>query len=126
MNVTILSLLALLGQRVDEPAWRVHPLESPYQAGRTEVRALLPTTLETGRRYPVVYVLPVEAGKESRYGDGLREIQERGLPDKYRVIFAAPTFSQLPWYADHASDPAIRQETYFVQVVVPLVDKTYP
>ena len=38
---------------------------------------------------------------------------------KHKAIFVAPTFSHLPWYADHPSDASIRQETYFLKVVVP-------
>ena len=41
------------------------------------------------------------------------------------AIFVAPTFSRLPWYADHPTDQSIRQETYFVKDVVPLVDRLY-
>jgi hypothetical protein len=38
----------------------------------------------------------------------------------------APTFSHLPWYADHPTDKEIRQETYLLRVVLPLVERTYP
>ncbi len=37
-----------------------------------------------------------------------------------------PTFSHLPWFADHPSDPHIRQETYFLKVVLPFIERTYP
>jgi LmbE family N-acetylglucosaminyl deacetylase len=104
----------------------VHTVESPYQADRTEVRVLPPGTLAQGTRYPVVYVLPVEAGTEHRYGDGLLEVLRLDLHNKFRAIFVAPTFSHLPWYADHPTDPGIRPETYFLKVVVPLVEGRYP
>jgi WD40 repeat protein len=87
---------------------------------------LLPDKLEPAKRYPVIFVLPVEAGAESRFGDGLREVQKRNLHNTLQVIFVAPTFSHLPWYADHPTDRAIQQETYFLKVVVPFVTKTYP
>ncbi len=38
----------------------------------------------------------------------------------------APTFSHLPWYADHPSDPEIRQESYLLKVVLPFVESHYP
>jgi enterochelin esterase-like enzyme len=38
----------------------------------------------------------------------------------------APTFSHLPWYADHPSKADIRQETYFLKVVLPFIEKNYP
>ena len=42
------------------------------------------------------------------------------------MICATPTFSHLPWFADHPTDPEIRQESYVLKSVVPLVDRTYP
>lgn len=111
--------------RRDEQGFLVHVVESVCQAGQTEIRVLLPDRLEPDRRYPVVYVLPVEAGREAEFGDGLVEVQRRDLHNKYRAVFVAPTFSHLAWYADHPTAPQIRQETYFVQVVVPLIEQRY-
>ena len=56
----------------DESGVLVHEVRSPYQAKTTQIRVLLPSKVEKGKTYPVVYVLPVEAGTESRYGDGLK------------------------------------------------------
>jgi S-formylglutathione hydrolase FrmB len=104
----------------------IHEVRSPFQARKTEIRVLLPDKLEKGKRYPVIYVLPVEAGRGNHYGDGLLEVKRLDLHNKFQAIFVAPTFSQLPWYADHPTKADIRQETYFLQVVVPFIDKTYP
>ena len=103
-----------------------HSVASSYQAGRTEIKVLLPDRLEHGKRYGVIYVLPVEARSENRYGDGLLEAKRRNLHNTHRVIFVAPTFSHLPWYADHPTDPEIRQDTYFLKVVVPFIEERYP
>lgn len=110
----------------DAGGFLVHKVNSEFQAGETLIRVLPPDKLEDGRVYPVVYVLPVEAGVEHRYGDGLAEIKSRDLHHKHQAYFIAPTFSQLPWYADHPTDQAIRQESYFLDVVVPFIDKSYP
>jgi cytochrome c peroxidase len=110
----------------DSNGFLTHRIESPYQAGQTSIRVLLPDRLETERRFPVVYVLPVEAGDGNRYGDGLIEIKKHDLHNRFQTIFVAPTFSQVPWYADHPTDLKIRQETYFINVVLPLVEQTYP
>lgn len=104
----------------------VHEVKSPYQSGTTRLCVLLPDLPEKGKMYPVVYVLPVEAGTESRYGDGLKEVKKLGLHNALRAVFVAPTFSHLPWYADHPTKADVRQETYFLKVVVPFVEKTYP
>lgn len=131
----LLTLFAVLGFGASPAAadadrdvngFVVHTLKSGYQSGETLVRVLLPDRLERGERYPVIYVLPVEAKDESRYGNGLLEVKKRNLHNKHRAIFAAPTFSHLPWYADHPVDKTIRQETYFIKDVLPLIEKHYP
>lgn len=126
MHATIFAVVAaLMAQPADSLPWRVHEVDSPYQPGRSVIRVLLPKQYEGRRRYRVVYVLPVEPREESRYGDGLREIVDRDLHNKYPAIFVAPSFAQLPWYADHPSDPAIRQESHLMKIVLPLVERNY-
>ena len=60
----------------------VHTVRSQYQAGETMIRVLVPDTPREGVRLPVVYVLPVEARNESRYGDGLLEVRRHNLQNK--------------------------------------------
>jgi hypothetical protein len=110
----------------DAKGWLVHQIESPYQPAKTRLRVLLPDEVPRDRKLPVVYVLPVEAQGENRYGDGLEEVKKLDLANKLAAIFVAPDFSQLPWYANHPTDPAIRQESHFVKAVVPFVEKSYP
>ncbi|MBY0523772.1 MAG: hypothetical protein K2R98_10260 [Gemmataceae bacterium] len=134
--IAILMLLSLggavradgptIGEATKDDGILNHEVESEFQKGRTAIKVLLPDRRHEKQRFPVVYVLPVEAGTESRFGNGLREIQKLDLHNKLGVIFVLPTFAQLPWYVDHPTDKAIRQETYFLKVVVPFVDKTYP
>jgi S-formylglutathione hydrolase FrmB len=134
--ISVLLGLALLSPVFDEvpivsPAKEVsgiliHEVQSPFQEGTTQIKVLLPDARESNRRYPIIYVLPVEAKNESRYGDGLTEVKMHDLHNKHQAIFVAPTFSRLPWYADHPTDPLIRQESYFLQVVVPFVERGYP
>jgi S-formylglutathione hydrolase FrmB len=128
LGVLLLTIAppAISDAKVDAAGFRVHEVTSEYQAGTTLIRVLLPEKVEKGRAYPAVYMLPVEAGTGSRYGDGLAEVKKLGLADKLGAVFVAPTFSHLPWYADHPTNPQVRQETYFVRVVVPFVEKTYP
>jgi LmbE family N-acetylglucosaminyl deacetylase len=112
--------------RRDENGVLTHTVRSPYQAAETTVRVLVPDGLKPAERVPVVYVLPVEAGDGHRYGDGLLEVRKLGLHNRLRAIFAAPTFADLPWYADNPSDPRVRQESDLLEVVLPLVEATYP
>src|SRR5436190_7943770 len=59
-----------------------HRVSSPFQAGKTTIRVLLPDAVKAGEKYRVIYVLPVEAGLESRYGDGLAEVKKQDLHNK--------------------------------------------
>ncbi len=118
----------------DSNGFLIHEVKSPYQAGTTKVRVLLPDKAPlvnaagsnaSDKPTKVIYVLPVEAASEARYGDGLEEIKKRELHKKFGAVFVGPTFSHLPWYADHPMNPEIRQESHFINVVVPYIDKTY-
>ncbi|MGD9719967.1 MAG: alpha/beta hydrolase-fold protein [Pirellulales bacterium] len=112
--------------KTDANGFLVHAVSSPHQGGATALRVLLPEPLERERRYPTIYVLPVEDFDGEKYGNGLLEVKRHDLANKHQAIFVSPTFSHVPWFADHPSDPAIRQESYFVRDVVPLVEQTYP
>lgn len=103
-----------------------HEVRSPFQAGTTEIRVLLPDDVESVKPCRVMFVLPVEAGREQRYGDGLGEVRRQNLHNKHQLICVAPTFSHIPWYGDHPTEPTIRQETYLLDVVLPFVRREYP
>jgi len=110
----------------DESGIVTHEWTTPYQQGMTRVRILLPKELPADKQFPVVYVLPVEAGLEQQYGDGLAEVVKCDCANKFHAIFVAPTFSALPWYADHPVDQHLRQESYLLQAVLPTVERHYP
>lgn len=111
---------------IEEGGVRVHRVVSSLQSGPTQIRVVVSPGVEPSARAPTVYVLPVEANRETRYGDGLQEILDRKLHLRHRAIYVAPTFAQLPWYADHPTRSDLRQERYFVEVVMPHVERAYP
>ncbi|QDU97916.1 alpha/beta hydrolase-fold protein [Lignipirellula cremea] len=104
---------------------RSHTLTSPFQAEPVTVRVMLPEPYDPDVRLPVIYLLPVEPGEESRYGDPLQAIRSANLQQRYQAIFAAPSFSTWPWYADHPTDKTLQQESYFLQAVLPLIEQEY-
>lgn len=103
-----------------------HAVRSPRQRTATEIRVLRPDDFDAAKRYRVLYVLPVEAARGTRYGDGLREVKRLDLHNRFQLICIAPTFADLPWYADHPTDELLRQESYLLRDVVPFVDANYP
>ena len=104
----------------------VHQLESPHQATATTVKVFTPSTADVPPPWKTLYVLPVEAGAGSRWGDAASEVRRLELADRHGLVVALPTFSALPWYADHPSEPALQQERYFLEDVLPLVEGKYP
>ena len=99
---------------------------SPYQPGTTVVRILPPDKARPPARRRVLFVLPVEAGLGTRWGDGLATVRRLKLHNRFGLLAVAPAFAQTPWYADHASDKLVRQESYLLKAVVPLVARLYP
>jgi len=112
--------------RKNESGCLVHTVQSVFQAGTTEIRVLLPDRLKSSKKYKVLYVLPVEAGGSQRWGKAMEEVRSHNIHNQHQLICVYPTFSHLPWYADHPTNQQIRQESYFVKVVVPFIERTYP
>ncbi len=110
---------------VNSEGFTTYAVYSPYQRSVNSIRVLLPNNYSPAKQYRVVYVLPVEARDGRQFGDGLITARASGLQNAYDAIFVAPTFTDIPWYANHASDPSIWQETYFRDVVVPFVETQY-
>jgi esterase/lipase superfamily enzyme len=106
----------------------VHQFSSTRQSAMTSVQVLLPDRLpEVGEpQLLVVYVLPVEAGHGTRWGDSLAEVQKHDLHNKHHVAGVFPKFADLPWYADHPENTQLQQEAYLLQDVVPLVEQNHP
>jgi hypothetical protein len=101
-------------------------LASPFIGGEGRLRFLLPRD----KTNKVVFLLPVipwpdtgERGK--RFGDGLDEVLKADQHNRHGFIAVAPDFPvHMPWFVDHATDPARRHESYIMKVVVPFVDQT--
>lgn len=103
----------------------MYAVQSEFQAGKTQIFVRSPARIRGGPLL-ALYVLPVEAHDEKRWGDARAEVAKLDLANRYRVICVFPTFSHLPWFADHPSDLHLRQETYLLKVVLPFIEQTYP
>ncbi len=104
----------------------MHRVSSEYQSGETTIRVLLPDRMDPAKLYRVLYVLPVVAGAERRFGDGLREVEKLGVHNEHGLICVAPEFTAPPWFADHDRDLSRRDESHLLKVVLPLIEETYP
>jgi len=101
-------------------------VRSPFQNGETLIRLALPDPAPPPNRRRVLFILPVEPREGTRWGDGFRTALSLRLRERFGLALVAPSFSDWPWYADHPRKPQLRQETYFLRVVVPLVQSVYP
>lgn len=115
----------VLPATVQSPGLFNHPVESPYQGPGTMIQVLLPDQFDRDKSARVLYVLPVELFDGTQCGDPLAEIQKCNLHNEHHLVCVKPTFSHAPWYADHPGDPEIRQESHFLKVVVPFIDRHY-
>src|SRR5262245_48281727 len=99
------GLLSLLFDRV---SYEIETVESPRQATANFLRIARPK----GRSDRTVLILPVVANISGQWGDGFYEALRLNWVERYNVTEAAPSFSHLPWYADHPSNSKIAQESY--------------
>ena len=121
-SLLILALAMVGPARGGEKVYRLH---SPRQAGETIVRVFTPDQAGPEGLRTILYVLPVEAGEDTKWGDPAEEVRQTDLAGRHGLIVAIPTFSDLPWYADHPSDPQLQQESYMLKEVLPLVERLH-
>ena len=103
-----------------------YTVTSPYQRQANAVEVLLPDDFSADKRYPALYILPVNDGIDGPWGSGIREAQRWDVPNKYHVICVAPAYDYTPWFGDHPTDPTLRQESYLLKAVIPLIEARYP
>ena len=90
-----------------------------------DLRVVLPAGLLATDQRRFLYVLPVEAGVTTAYGDPVATVRALGVLDAFGLILVVPSFTQIPWYGDNPTDPTLRQETYFVDDIVAGLDALY-
>jgi S-formylglutathione hydrolase FrmB len=91
--------------------------------GTQVLRVLAPTNPAPGVPHNFLYVLPVEGGLASDYGDGVDTLRALDAQDQYNLTIIAPTFEIDPWYADNPNDPNLQYETFMTKDLVPWVSK---
>lgn len=67
-------------------------------------------------------ILPVVPNISAEWGDGFYEALRLNIGHRFGLTLAAPSFSALPWYADHPSDPKLAQESYLLEDILPRLE----
>lgn len=112
--------------RVDASGVAHYLVTSEFQSKAVELRVWPPRVLEPGRKYAVLYVLPTEPGLGGQQGDALRAMRGHRVHEERDWIIVMPSFARAVWMGDHPTDPTMRNESFFMQAVVPAVDERYP
>ena len=89
------------------------------------VRVLQPTDPAPGVAHNFLFVLPVQAGLETDYGDGMETMYGLNAQNQYNLTIIEPTFELDPWYANNPSVSYYQYETYMVDDLVPWVEANF-
>jgi hypothetical protein len=89
--------------------------------GPQDLRVLQPSNPVPGVAHNFLYVLPVEPGEGTTYGDGLQVIQSLNLQNQDNLTVIEPSFSINPWYADNPLDASLQEDTFMAMDLQPWV-----
>jgi hypothetical protein len=85
------------------------------------LRVLRPTNPVAGVAHSFLYVLPVEAGLGTSYGDGIATLQAANAQNQYNLTIIEPSFGVESWYANNPDYPNLQYETYMASELQPWV-----
>lgn len=94
-------------------------ISATNSGGPRLLRVLRPERPRPEVAHNLLFVLPVEDGLKSVYGDGLHELHSLDVQNEYNVTIIEPSFGIEPWYADNPDEPDVRHETFMVRELVP-------
>jgi hypothetical protein len=89
--------------------------------GAQTLCVLSPIHPAAGVAHNFLYVLPVEPGLESKYGDGLDTLCQLDAHNQYNLTIIKPSFACASWFADNPSDPQLQYESFMTNELVPWV-----
>lgn len=85
-------------------------------------RVYLPENKKPDQLFPVLYVLHGAGCTSSAWPEQTR-IDEMAIDYEMMLIFPD---GETSWYLDHPQQTAMRYESYLVQELLPLIEKTFP
>lgn len=88
-------------------------MSSTYNGdGQHVLRILEPNNPAPGVAHTFIYVLPVEAELNTSFGNGLETVRLLDAQNTYNATIIVPSFKIMPWYADHATNPDYRYDSF--------------
>jgi S-formylglutathione hydrolase FrmB len=89
--------------------------------GTQTLRVLEPTHPAAGVPHNFLYLLPVEAGLGTAFGDGIATLEALDAQNQYNLTIVEPSFANESWYADNPNDPNQQYDTFMASDLVPWV-----
>jgi hypothetical protein len=87
-------------------------------AGSQPMRVLPPSTPSPKYPHAFLWMLPVEPGQGTMYGDSIGTALSLGAHNEYNLTCIQPGFPIDPWFGDNPDDPATQQETFMLKLVL--------
>lgn len=113
-----LAVLSVNAAKVDTVLVNTTNLETPMK-----VVVVTPEGYADGQKFPTAYVLH---GYTGDYTDWQRhQPRINDMADRYGMIVVHPD-GRDSWYVDSPVNPKVKMETFFVEDLVPFIDKNYP
>jgi hypothetical protein len=78
-----------------------------------------------GRAHAFLFMLPVEIGTGSTFGDPLTVTENLNAHNNYNVTVVVPSFPIDPWYADNPNDSTVSQESFVVQLATWMLGSSF-
>lgn len=119
------AMLAIGLAAVEHPPYVQHAVPSEFQQGTAEIWVLLPPDYSRQKSYRTLYVLPVEAGFEAKFGDPLAVLHGMDFPRSSTCVCVMVAFATPPWFGDHPSEKTQQQGRHLVERVVPFIEQRY-
>lgn len=114
----LLTLLSINAARVDTLSVASSNLPEPMN-----ILVTVPDNIDTAQNLPVVYVLHGYSGNQNDWLGHQPRIKE--MADLYGMIIVNPD-GRNSWYLDSYENPAIKMESFFIEDLIPFIDKKYP
>ena len=100
-------------------------LDSAARGKTTHYYAYVPLVPEPAIRFKVLYLLHGAFDNYSSWPEHCRD-QLKALASRYGMIIICPDGEPFGWYADSRSDPHSKIETYFIEELLPAIDRLFP
>ena len=93
------------------------PINNTGSAGPQDMRVLAPTSPSPAYAHAFLWMLPVEPGQGTTFGDSIGTAQSLNAHNDYNLTVIQPGYPINPWYADNPTDPTTLQETFTLNLV---------